>query len=451
MASSSADSSGIAPALAGPFTLREVVVMAGALLLLVGSVLPFQIGDGSYANVWNHQTSAFNQFISLALPLIIGGAFAWRRLAGRTRLTAGSLTLDQLGSVVSLLGILYFFISSVMSMNPAFLLGLLGALVMTAGTTAAPYIPGFVLDFAPGEAALLTRPIRPSAPRAETQSAASNATAVPPAPATSNTPAASASAAAPPATGSAATTGAAAPTAAPTHAPAAEATLTTGMAAGHSTTPEPVPGAWPVSLDADEAAEAADDDESAAAPAADANTTDGVNPQTAAPEPATPEAAGPSTDAGVLPVGADHPGPTAGEDIVGTPAAEEPAAEAPAAEPPASDDLQGTNEAPASEAPTPAPETTVHSVAASSDTASHQEAEQSFTATSGGNASASAAFWFAVPDSRTAVNEATGRNSFVLEPGEWILALEDRGYEFLVQTSDGAVGVLRDLSRIERA
>ncbi|MDN6202200.1 MAG: hypothetical protein L0I99_08395, partial [Micrococcaceae bacterium] len=90
-------------------------------------------------------------------------------------------------------------------------------------------------------------------------------------------------------------------------------------------------------------------------------------------------------------------------------------------------------------------------VAAGSDTATRQDAEQSFAATSGGNAAASTAFWFAVPDRRTAVNEATGRNSFVLEPGEWILALEDRGYEFLVQTSDGAVGVLRDLSRIERA
>lgn len=440
MASSSADSSGTAPALAGPFTLREVVVMAGALLLLVGSVLPFQIGSGSYANVWNHQTSAFNQFISLALPLIIGGAFAWRRLAGRTRVTAGSLTLDQLGSVVSLLGILYFFISSVMSMNPAFLLGLLGALVMTAGTTAAPYIPGFVLDFAPGEAALLARPIRPSAPRAEAQPATSNATAVPPAPATSSTPAASASAAAPPAAGAATAAGTAAPTAAQTHDPEAEATVAAGLAAGHSTTPEPVPGAWPVSADADEAAEGS---------AADADTTDSVDPQSVEPEPATPEVAGPSTDAGVLPVVADHPGPATGEDIVGTPAAEESAAEAPATDPPASEGLQGSDAAPTSAAP--APETTVHSVAASSDTASHEEAEQSFTATSGGSASASAAFWFAVPDSRTAVNEATGRNSFVLEPGEWILALEDRGYEFLVQTSDGAVGVLRDLSRIERA
>ncbi|MGP5164194.1 hypothetical protein ACTXK2_08685 [Arthrobacter rhombi] len=435
MASSSADSSGTAPALAGPFTLREVAVMAGALLLLVGSVLPFQVAGGSYANVWNHQTSAFNQFISLALPLIIGGAFAWRRLAGRTRVTAGSLTLDQLGSVVSLLGILYFFIYSVMSMNPAFLLGLVGALVMTAGTTAAPYIPGFVLDFAPGEAALLTRPIRPSAPRAQARPAASNTSAVPPEPAT----------------GAAAATGTTVPAGAQTPGQTPEekhqAAVATGLAAGHSTTPEPVPGAWPVSADADEAAE----------PGEIADTTNGPTGQPAEPEATTPEPAGPPTDAGTLPVVAVSPSPSAGPELLGTPAAQEPAAETPAAKPDTAEDVPGPEASPASAAqapapaPAPAPETTVHSVAASSDTASQQEAEQSFTATSGGNASTSTAFWFAVPDSRTAVNEATGRNSFVLEPGEWILALEDRGYEFLVQTSDGAVGVLRDLSRIERA
>ena len=40
--------------------------------------------------------------------------------------------------------------------------------------------------------------------------------------------------------------------------------------------------------------------------------------------------------------------------------------------------------------------------------------------------------------------------AFVVEPGGWVLALEDRGHEFLVQHTDGRVGVLRDLSNIER-
>ena len=60
------------------------------------------------------------------------------------------------------------------------------------------------------------------------------------------------------------------------------------------------------------------------------------------------------------------------------------------------------------------------------------------------------AFWFAVAQPRTAVDERTGAPAFVIEPGGWVLALEDRGHEFLVQHTDGRVGVLRDLSNIER-
>lgn len=60
------------------------------------------------------------------------------------------------------------------------------------------------------------------------------------------------------------------------------------------------------------------------------------------------------------------------------------------------------------------------------------------------------AFWFAVAQPRTAVDERTGMPAFVIEPGGWVLALEDRGHEFLVQHTDGRVGLLRDLSNIER-
>jgi hypothetical protein len=61
------------------------------------------------------------------------------------------------------------------------------------------------------------------------------------------------------------------------------------------------------------------------------------------------------------------------------------------------------------------------------------------------------AFWFAVSQPRTAVDATTGQPMFSLEPGQWILALQDRGQEFVVQSPDGRVGVLRDLSGIERA
>ena len=60
------------------------------------------------------------------------------------------------------------------------------------------------------------------------------------------------------------------------------------------------------------------------------------------------------------------------------------------------------------------------------------------------------AFWFAVGSPRQAVGP-DGSPLFALEPGGWILALEDRGDEFLVQNTDGRTGVLRDLRDIERA
>jgi hypothetical protein len=60
------------------------------------------------------------------------------------------------------------------------------------------------------------------------------------------------------------------------------------------------------------------------------------------------------------------------------------------------------------------------------------------------------AFWFAVAQPRTAYDERTGAPAFVIQPGGWVLALEDRGHEFLVQDTDGKLGVLRELSNIER-
>lgn len=61
------------------------------------------------------------------------------------------------------------------------------------------------------------------------------------------------------------------------------------------------------------------------------------------------------------------------------------------------------------------------------------------------------AFWFAVGRTRPVLDENTGQVMFTVEPGSWILALQDRGDEFLVQHTDGRVGVLRDLTNIERA
>lgn len=61
------------------------------------------------------------------------------------------------------------------------------------------------------------------------------------------------------------------------------------------------------------------------------------------------------------------------------------------------------------------------------------------------------AFWFAVEQPKPVLDERTGGFLFNIEPGVWFLALPDRGQDFIVQNSDGRVGVLRDLSNIERA
>ncbi|MBG6189424.1 hypothetical protein IWX64_000344 [Arthrobacter sp. CAN_A212] len=62
------------------------------------------------------------------------------------------------------------------------------------------------------------------------------------------------------------------------------------------------------------------------------------------------------------------------------------------------------------------------------------------------------AFWFAVGTPRPVVDEASGVELFVLRPGDWEVGIEDRGEEFLVQDKrTGRVGVMRDLSNIERA
>lgn len=61
------------------------------------------------------------------------------------------------------------------------------------------------------------------------------------------------------------------------------------------------------------------------------------------------------------------------------------------------------------------------------------------------------AFWFAVDSPRSAVDEDNGMVRFLVEPGIWFLALEDRGHEFLVQSPDGQVALLRDLRNVERA
>jgi len=70
----------------------------------------------------------------------------------------------------------------------------------------------------------------------------------------------------------------------------------------------------------------------------------------------------------------------------------------------------------------------------------HREAEQP----------AQQASWFAVPERRVALDERSGAPVFDLEPGKWILALQEGPQGLVVQNEDGRIGVLHDLRNIER-
>lgn len=90
------------------------------------------------------------------------------------------------------------------------------------------------------------------------------------------------------------------------------------------------------------------------------------------------------------------------------------------------------------------------SIGATVDPVSRQQRVTQDHGDAGGSADFNA-FWFAVDRPRAVVDEKTGGFLYNVQPGNWILALQDRGHDFLVQNTDGRVGVLRDLSNIERA
>jgi hypothetical protein len=166
-------------------------------------------------------------------------------------------------------------------------------------------------------------------------------------------------------------------------------------------------------------------------------------PQPAVAEPVSVEPAAPEPAAS----GAAAPGPAAPEAAVPGPAAPEPAAPtAPGAGREPEESVRSAGEPAAS-----APATAVFP-AWSSQSADQPERSRGIEASRPYEEPEAQyeAFWFAVSQPRTAVDPTTGQPAFPLEPGQWILALQDRGHEFVVQSTDGRVGVLRDLSGIER-
>lgn len=396
-------------AVLGPFTVRDLAVFAATLVLFVASLLPM---FAVRYNLWN-LGSLFFLGLGIVLPLIVSALFVARRLSPATKIRIGSLSMDQFGSVVASFSVAFFFLSVVGAYVPSLLLGLIGSLLLFAATVLGRFIPFFAGDFLGREespahvvaresAVPLPKPHTPKAPKPAADTAAASRSGV--------------------------SAGSAAPAA---EAHAGSSTLHTGpfavatSGASHS-------AAAPAAA-APAAAEPAPSAAVSSAPEATEGTASGDStPATRAADVVPPSAtatAAEETQIGDLPT-------------VGT------AAAAPAGT--ANDDGGTQDAASARQAPAePAAATAVHQqvrreepIGATVDPSSRPEESD--------EQPVHEAFWFAVAQHRTAFDPQTGAPAFVIEPGGWVLALEDRGDEFLVQHTDGRVGLLRDLSNIER-
>ena len=389
-------------AVLGPFTLRDLTVFAATLILLVASLLPIFFGR---FNLWN-AGSLFFLGLGIVLPLIVTALFVARRLVPATKVRIGSLSVDQFASVVASFALAFFFVSTAAGYVPSLLVGLVGSVVLFAGTVLSRFIPFFAGDFlgrdespahvmARDSAVPLPKPHTPKEPK----------------PAAAPVPAASASSA------TSARAGTPAASAEDFSAPAASA-----PAAPAAVSSAPEVNEWTAAGDPSPATHAADVVPSPTATNASvtpavAEATEGDVPTAAAAPAASAPTATAESSASAPEAAVHHAG-------TGVPA---PARQS-AAEPAATAVHQQVR--------------SVEPIGATVDPASRPD--ESY------EEPAHEAFWFAVAQHRTAVDAETGAPAFVIEPGGWVLALEDRGHEFLVQHTDGRVGVLRDLSNIER-
>lgn len=430
-------------AVLGPFTVRDLTVFGATLILFISSLIPM---FAVRYNLWN-LGSLFFLGLGVVLPLIVTALFVARRVSPATKIRIGSLSVDQFASVVASFAVAFFFLAIAGAFVPVMLLALAGALVLFAATVLARLIPFFAGDFlgraetpahvvARETAVPVRKPHAPKAPKEAKEPKAPKEAGANPvagwakrmtpggrsaAPAAAprgyesygaaSGPAAGAAAAGPAVAGVAGVAGGAA-AAAPSAAPAAPASQVTPAAAGVS--PAPVFSSPETQV-------------TGIVPAASAPAAPSSAAQTGAP--------GPSA-AGAAPLQAADEAPSS----LPTPGAQQPRAAAAAEETRAADVPAGSSFS----APTTVnPQVRAQEpIGATVDPASRPQEHQAQPVPE--------AFWFAVAQPRTAVDESTGAPAFVIEPGGWVLALEDRGHEFLVQHTDGRVGVLRDLSNIER-
>ncbi|PNI09018.1 hypothetical protein CXX84_06660 [Arthrobacter sp. AFG7.2] len=415
-------------AVLGPFTIRDVAVFGGTLVLFVASLLPV---FGARYNLWN-LNNLFFLGLGIVLPLVVSALFAARRLAPATKIRIGSLSIDQFASVVASFAVAFFFLSVAAAYVPSLMVGLVGSLILFAVTVLGRFLPYVSGDFqgrAEVPAHVVARepvvPVRkPRAPKeVKTETAprskesklgakvlsggglfggaGAGSSAVQPGSEGHHAPAGQ--------PGSPAQSSPAGQTPAG-HAPATAAVPT--AAAPVSTAPEV--SDWTPAGDPGPATQAADVVRPSSTPAAEETQRGDI----------------PAAGSGSSPVSASHgdggeqPGATSGHGAASSGQGGQIGWEPPAA--------TAVHQQIRTEEP----------IGATVDPSSRPEESE--------EQPIHEAFWFAVAQHRTAYDPRTGAPAFVVEPGGWVLALEDRGHEFLVQHTDGRLGVLRDLSNIER-
>ena len=409
-------------AVLGPFTIRDLTVFGSTLILFAASLIPM---FAVRYNLWN-LGSLFFLGLGILLPVVVAALFVARRLSPGTKIRIGSLSVDQFGSVVASFAVAFFFLAVAGSYVPSMLLALVGALGLFAATVLGRLIPFFAGDFldrAETPAHIVARetavPVRkPHAPKAPKEARDETA---PKAAGTGAVagwakrmrpggPSGAAGASSAVATGTAAAAGAAVGA-------AISGPATGGTAAGRPAAATPAAG------------QAAPARAAAPTPAASSPETQvsGLVPNETAPKPSAAE----QTQAAVVTPGAAGPAGGQPKDVRAASEAEQTRA---AGVPVTSGHGAPTTVNPQVRQQEP--------IGATVDPASRPEEHEVPVVHE--------AFWFAVAQPRTAVEEHSGVAAFVIEPGGWVLALEDRGHEFLVQHTDGRVGVLRDLSNIER-
>ncbi|NKX53401.1 hypothetical protein [Arthrobacter mobilis] len=504
---------GASTAVVGPFTLRDVVVAVSVALLFLASVLPTAVVEGVGLNQWN-SASLFHLGLSILLPAAVLVLFVIRRVAPKTKLRIGSLSVDQFASVTASFATAFYFLIMVNAFSIGAVVGFLGSLGLLTATVFAPWIPQLAPDFA-GRHEIPAHPVaRDAVPaRPKTVRPAAAGTRAGEEVSESGSYASAAQYAAPAA---AAPAGAAVPQ--PAGPEMKEARTGAGpAAAGVKAAASAAPASTVASGSASAAgtrAPAAAKKAGAAAKKPSVRTAPAVD--AVAPGAADGEAMGiPDTEytlaaaavAAELKAGSQAGGPDqartaagAGQQGTGQPGAGkagqpqapvQAAVQAAGAQPAAAASGQVAGEADrqvaakerASSGREPAAVKERVSQSGREPAAASAGAAPAAARAAGANGAATVAldtvsaaraareepisatrdnvpqdeetvyeaFWFAVGRTRPVYDENTGAAIFTLEPGAWILALQDRGDEFLVQHTDGRVGVLRDLTNIERA